>query len=294
MAFVPILSLRSSVTWYSGFTPSSFRSRKHLEWKSRPRRSDRARISPVARVHRGEPQHPVLYDSLHIVPPMNDIDKQPFDFSQLKGKVVFAVNVASQDEFTHDNYTMMQSLLAEFKDSGFAILAFPSNWFGQKETWPNNRIKTYVEEGYSSDITLMDKFDYEMNPVFAIAQEKFPGEIQWNFHGKFLFDRNGLPIARFDLLTSQDDIASSIRDALGSSAPPPKAKDTAVTGKDSSEAGDDSKETGQHGASTVVQEQAFVASAAGAAAASAAASSAAMSSIGSEQELGVDQTEGSE
>ncbi len=187
--------------------------------KSKRRYSYRG--TPVARESRGPPPNPPIYDAIHLIPPMFDINLAHFDFSQLQGKVVYAVNVASQDEASHDNYTLMAQLASTFKGQDFVVLAFPCNWFLQKETWANDKIKEFVDN-YSSDIVVMNKFDYEMNPVFALAQEYFPGEILWNFHGKFLFNREGIPIERFDLLTDSEVIVARVREACSMPAPNPK------------------------------------------------------------------------
>lgn len=215
-----------------GFVPSvplcSPTTRVHSSWcrsgnrlsSVTPKRRQRYGNTPVARESRGAKPNPPQFDAIHLISPMWDSNLAAFDFAQLQGKVVYAVNVASQDDRTHDNYTLMAQLATTFKDQDFVVLAFPSNWFGQKETWPIGKVKEFVEN-YSSDIILMDKSDYEMNPVFALGQRFFPGEIHWNFHGKFLFGRNGLPIERFDLLTDDEDITAQVRAACKTPAPDP-------------------------------------------------------------------------
>lgn len=281
MAFASASSLWTSFTTRNVSHQFPVRFSSHKPHRASKRNATRMPL--VARVRRGPIEEPSLHDSLHDIPDMPDIDWKPFNFKSLEGKVVYVVNVACQDSFTHDNYQMISNLITEFRGYPFVVLAFPSNWFGQKETWPNDRIKTYVHEGYSPDILLMDKIDYETNPVFVLGQSKFPGEIHWNFHGKFIFDRSGKPVARFDLKTSEDVLSAAIRAALGSNAPPPRVK----ADGDGSEKGIESKELGEKGIDTAAQEQMFAAAAAGSAAASA------VSSF-TDQELGVDQTEGSE
>lgn len=211
--FVPSLPLSWQITQtvYQSSSSSWCNSRTRHSPVSRKRRH-RCGNTPVARESRGRTPDPPIYDAIHLIPPMPDINFNPFDFAQLKGKVVYAVNVASQDNFTHDNYTLMAHLASSFKDEGLVILAFPSNWFGQKETWSSDKIKEFVEN-YNTDIVIMNKFDYEMNPVFALGQEYFPGEIVWNFHGKFLFGRDGIPLERFDLLAEDEEIVGKVRAA---------------------------------------------------------------------------------
>lgn len=174
----------------------------------------RVRGAVFARFKRGFTSRPEIVESLDLVPEMKDIDRNPFDFSTLKGKVVFAVNVASDDAGTDENYTFLSSLLEEHGDDGLVVLAFPCNWFGQKETKTNEQIKQFVHEKYSNKITLMDKFDPEENGVFALGMKHFPGEIFWNFHGKFLFSKAGQPIDRFDLLSTDEHVARRVQTAM--------------------------------------------------------------------------------
>lgn len=165
---------------------------------------------PYARSRRGPKPTPVIPDTLYDTKPQPDIDYQPFDFGILRDKVVLVVNVASADQFTESNYQMFAELLETYHAGGFEILAYPSNWYGQYETGSQEEIKKFVHSKYSDKIRLMAKSDLEWNSVFALGQKYFPGEVIWNFHGKFLFGRKGLPVARFDLLSTRETIESQI------------------------------------------------------------------------------------
>jgi glutathione peroxidase len=61
----------------------------------------------------------------------------------------------------------------------------------------------------------------EKTPLYAFLTEtrtdpKFAGDIKWNFT-KFLFDRNGNPIARFEPPVKPDspEVTAAIESALG-------------------------------------------------------------------------------
>lgn len=177
------------------------------------------RTVPHARVRRGFKPDPELPASLFEAEPVPDVDFNMFDFSKLKGDVCLVVNVASSDDFTEPMYKMMANLLEKYHDSGFHVLAFPCNWFGQKEAGSYEDIKKYVHDTYSDKLTLFTKIDLDWNPIFAMGLKHYPGEIIWNFHGQFLFNRDGIPVDRFDLLTPADYVEERVRkQVLGADA----------------------------------------------------------------------------
>lgn len=203
---------------------TSFLPQTHLTSSSQqiiPRTSThrRRRCTPCAKFRRGAEPNPEVPESIFDAEKVKDIDFEDFDFSTLKGKVILLANVASEDDYTDSNYKVFSSLLDSYHSSGFEVLAFPSNWFGQKETATHEEIKTFVYSNYSDKIKLFLKSDIEWNQAFALGCKYYPGEIIWNFHGKFLFDRQGIPVARFDLLSTDDDIRSAVSRVMDGQAP---------------------------------------------------------------------------
>lgn len=206
--------------------------RKAVSRRTRHESSTRRTI--VARVRRGARPDPKLPNFLHEAEPMYDIDVKPFDFSKLEGKVVLVVNVASDDEqFTDTTYSMLSKLLDMYHEVGFEVVAFPSNWFGQLETRSFEEIKEFVYSNYSNKIHLMAKTDLDWNPVLALGKKYLPGEIIWNFHGKFLFGKKGLPVARYDLLTTFEYIDQQLNHFLYSKDP--SIHDAVAPARDSEE-----------------------------------------------------------
>ncbi|PXF44852.1 Phospholipid hydroperoxide glutathione peroxidase, chloroplastic [Gracilariopsis chorda] len=163
------------------------------------------------RMRRGFKPNPRIPRTVFDADPIRDIDTEPFDFSTLKGQVVFIVNVASEDNATDEQYQMLSKLMEDYHGSGLEILAFPSNWYGQKETKSFEEIKKFVYKKYNKNIKLFTKTDLEWNQLFALGTRYFPGEIIWNFHGKFLFNRNGVPVGRYDLLTTHEFLDEEIK-----------------------------------------------------------------------------------
>lgn len=212
---LPLPSFVSPFPWSNsgtisrnGICPQYFRPSHTRRREGTAHRSER--VVPSARVRRGPKPNPEIPESLYEAKPLPDVDLQPFDFSTLKDRVVMVVNVASSDQFTEANYKGFVDLLDKYHAQGFEIVVFPCNWFGQYEWKSHEEIKAFVHETYSDKIKVMAKTNVEWNPVFALAQKYFPGEILWNFHGKFLFGRKGLPVARFDLLTTHEFIDSQV------------------------------------------------------------------------------------
>ena len=73
----------------------------------------------------------------------NDINGNPYDFNQLRGKIVAIVNVASNCGFTDPQYKMLVKLHHGINKKGndFEILAFPCDQFLNQEPGSNEEIK---------------------------------------------------------------------------------------------------------------------------------------------------------
>jgi glutathione peroxidase len=131
------------------------------------------------------------------------IDGQPMPLADFKGKVALLVNVASQCGFT-PQYTALEALYQRYKAQGFVILGFPANNFGAQEPGTNEEIKTFCSTKYSVTFPLYAKVSVkgaDQTPLYGYltrkAEASQSGDIQWNFT-KFLVDRNGRVVARFE------------------------------------------------------------------------------------------------
>jgi glutathione peroxidase len=148
---------------------------------------------------------------------MNSIDGAPAPLSAYKGKVVLLVNVASRCGFT-PQYTGLESLYEKFKDRGFVILGFPANNFGGQEPGTNEEIKTFCSTKYSVTFPIYAKSSVkgaDINPLYKYLTETKGGDVKWNFT-KFLADRNGNVIARFESAVTPDspELVSAVENAL--------------------------------------------------------------------------------
>ena len=153
---------------------------------------------------------------------LKSIDGQPTPLSEYHGKVLLLVNVASRCGFT-PQYTALESIYEKYKDRGLVIVGIPANNFMSQEPGTNEEIKTFCTKKYNVSFPMMSKISVkgeDQTPLYQFLTSKsddpnFGGEIKWNFT-KFLFDRNGNPVARFEPAVKPDspEVTSAIESAL--------------------------------------------------------------------------------
>jgi glutathione peroxidase len=140
---------------------------------------------------------------------VQDIDGKDVDLRQFKGKVVMIVNVASRCGFT-PQYEGLEKLYRDKKDAGLVILGFPANNFGSQEPGTNEEIKEFCTSTYGVSFPMFAKVSVkgdDQHPLYkalAAAPEPVGAEPRWNFT-KFVLDRSGTPVARFDSRTGPAD-----------------------------------------------------------------------------------------
>jgi glutathione peroxidase len=154
---------------------------------------------------------------------ISSIDGQQVSLDSYKGKVVLLVNVASKCGFT-PQYAGLESVYEKYKDRGLVIVGIPANNFAQQEPGTNEEIKTFCSRKYNVSFPMMSKVSVkgdDQTPLYHFLTDtstdpQFAGDIKWNFT-KFLFDRNGKPVARFEPATTPDSpqVTSAIESALG-------------------------------------------------------------------------------
>jgi glutathione peroxidase len=142
---------------------------------------------------------------------MKTIDGKDQDLSAYKGKVVMIVNVASKCGLT-PQYEGLQALYEKDKDAGLVILGFPANEFGSQEPGTNEEIKSFCTGTYHVTFPMFEKIVVKgegTHPLYTqLAAQPAPigGEPKWNFT-KFLVDRQGHVVARFEPKVKPDDPA---------------------------------------------------------------------------------------
>lgn len=171
------------------------------------------------------------------------INGQSVDFEQYKGKVLIIVNTASKCGFT-PQYEDLQKIYEKYKDSGLEILGFPCNQFEGQEPGSNDEVQAFCTLNYGVSFPLFQKTDVReenAHPVFkfltekapfkgfdlnhpigkilqSLLQEKHPeylidDSIKWNFT-KFLIDKEGTVVERFEPTTSPLDMEEAIKKLL--------------------------------------------------------------------------------
>ena len=149
------------------------------------------------------------------------IDGEPTSLANYKGKVILLVNVASRCGFT-PQYSALESIYEKYKGQGFVILGFPANNFGGQEPGTNAEIKNFCSTKYSVSFPMFAKVSVkgdDCTPLYQYltkqANPSLTGDIKWNFT-KFLVDRNGKVVARFESPVKPDspEVAAAIEKYL--------------------------------------------------------------------------------
>lgn len=128
---------------------------------------------------------------------MTTLDGKNYDFSQLKGKKVMIVNVASKCGFT-PQYQQLEELYQNYKDNNFEILGFPSADFANQEFSDNQDIASYCHNNYGVTFPIFEKINVkgqDKHPLYHWLTEKSNNGVKnipviWNFQ-KFIIDQEG-------------------------------------------------------------------------------------------------------
>ena len=162
--------------------------------------------------------------------------------SEYRGKVLLIVNTATGCGFT-PHYAPLEAMYKEFRDRGFEILDFPCNQFANQAPGSEDEIHEFCTLKFGTEFPQFAKIDVngeDADPLFAyLATEKpFAGfgkglknaalnkfadmnnrkfgekaYIKWNFT-KFLVNRNGEVVARFEPTTDMEEVREAVAAAL--------------------------------------------------------------------------------
>ena len=162
---------------------------------------------------------------------------EELDLATLKGKVVLVVNTATGCGFT-PQYAGIEALYEKYHDQGFEVLDFPCNQFGKQAPGSDEEIHEFCTARYQTQFEQMSKIDVNGEtelPLYTYLKDaqpteeiqgiknkaamaaikgmsttcKKPNDIKWNFT-KFLVDRNGNAVKRFDPTSKPESFDADI------------------------------------------------------------------------------------
>jgi glutathione peroxidase len=141
--------------------------------------------------------------------PVRSIDGKDDLLGPLRGKVVLAVNVASQCGLT-PQYSGLEELQRDLRDQNFTVVGFPCNQFAGQEPGNEAQIAEFCRTNYDVSFPLSAKLDVngaQRHPVYQFLTSPdtgIAGDIEWNFE-KFLIGRDGRVLKRYPPPTKPQD-----------------------------------------------------------------------------------------
>ena len=113
-----------------------------------------------------------------------------------KGKVLLIVNTATGCGFT-PQYEDLEAMYRSLKEKGLEILDIPCDQFGHQAPGTDEEIHEFCTAKFGTDF----------------PQFKKQNDIQWNFT-KFLVNRNGAVVARFESTVDLKEVQKAVEAAL--------------------------------------------------------------------------------
>lgn len=156
-----------------------------------------------------------------------------------KDKVLLIVNTATGCGFT-PQYEGLENLYKKYHDKGLEILDFPCNQFGHQAPGSDDEIHEFCTLKYNTTFDQFSKIDVNgenEEPLFTYIKKESPykevkglknsitmksltklskakdNDIRWNFT-KFLVDRKGNVVDRFEPIINPEDIEKKILELL--------------------------------------------------------------------------------
>ena len=107
------------------------------------------------------------------------------------------------------------------KDKGLVVLGFPCNQFGAQEPGSDAQILEFATSKYEVTFPMFSKVEVNGDgaaPLYQWLRTEQPGDgessdIAWNFT-KFLVDREGNAVKRYEPMTTPEEIAADLANYL--------------------------------------------------------------------------------
>ncbi len=153
---------------------------------------------------------------------------------QYEGKALLIVNTATGCGFT-PHYEDLEAIYEKYHDLGFEILDFPCNQFKEQAPGTDEEINQFCSLKYNTKFPRFKKIEVNgenKDPFFDFIENELPykgkglkmgmleklsgatgNEIRWNFT-KFLFDKNGNPVKRYEPFDKMKKLEKEIGELL--------------------------------------------------------------------------------
>lgn len=172
-----------------------------------------------------------------------DINGKEVALKDYKGKVLLIINIASKCGFT-PQLEDLEKVYKKYNKDGLEVIGFPCNQFLSQSPENNHDLNKFCKLNYGVTFNLSEKvevngvnahpvfnyltkafpfkgFNKENNSVkivYSVLQEHYPeylvgDSIKWNFT-KFLIDREGNPVKRFEPDVEPMDMIGDIQKEL--------------------------------------------------------------------------------
>lgn len=172
-----------------------------------------------------------------------DINGVNKSLDEYKGKVLLIINSATECGFT-PQYDQLQDMYEKYSGQGLEILDFPCNQFGNQAPGSNEEIVSFCSSRFGITFPIFSKIEVNgegADPLFNYLKSKqgFKGfdsehplasllesmlgrtnpnyanepDIKWNFT-KFLVDRNGDVVDRFESTTNMNYVEEKVKELL--------------------------------------------------------------------------------
>ena len=169
-------------------------------------------------------------------------DGSQLSMADYKGKVIMVVNTATGCGFT-PQYAPIEQMYKDYHDQGLEILDIPCNQFGGQAPGSDDEIHSFCTMKFGTDFPQFKKsevnganelplfawlksqkgFEGQYEEKLAAIMEKLYNEhnpeprkkddIQWNFT-KFVVDKNGAAVARFEPTDDMSKVEECIKSLL--------------------------------------------------------------------------------
>lgn len=173
---------------------------------------------------------------------VKDRQGKSVSLSEYEGKVLLIVNTATGCGFT-SHYGDLEAMYEKFRGQGFEILDFPCNQFANQAPGSDDEIHQFCTLKYATEFPQFKKIEVngeqaELLYEFLATEKPFQGfgkglkkaalskfanmnnkkygdkaYIKWNFT-KFLIDRQGRVIARFEPTVDMEKVREAVEEVL--------------------------------------------------------------------------------